>query len=243
MQASRTPRCCIANFTVDKPTDFIRLKAINSATMILKCNDYRPTLRVRRHLLLFVLVTLSMVWILWRNAIWLSSISIKFDVAAAVGISKAAEQVAQGSPTNATEAPIHDSSVIILSNLIPTHPSIKMIHDTIASLHLIKGLSPTVPVYITVDGLRSDTDEPENRKRLQNYTEALHFAYKHLEHPVTVLTSQIHKHISNSIQLAVDLVDTAFVYVLRHDFRFIKEIDHVALVKSVREYPNELRMV
>mmetsp|Transcript_6421 Transcript_6421/g.9408 ORF Transcript_6421/g.9408 Transcript_6421/m.9408 type:complete len:132 (-) Transcript_6421:642-1037(-) len=47
-----------------------------------------------------------------------------------------------------------DTSIIILSSLIPTHPSIKMINDTFNSLSMmLDGIPFNTPIHISVDGL------------------------------------------------------------------------------------------
>ena len=139
-----------------------------------------------------------------------------------------------------------DTSIIITSNLIPTHPDVKMINDTIQSLDLIEGLHPASPIFITVDFPKERKDAtPENLQRLQSYVENLHHARKDSwgKHPVTILNSYTHKHISNTVRWAVDRVDTEFLYYVQHDFRFVKYVNDTALVQSFRQSPDEIRMV
>ena len=59
-----------------------------------------------------------------------------------------------------------DTSIIITSNLIPTHPSIAMINETINSLHRhLIGLSLDTPLFLTIDGLPPEK-EIDNKKTL-----------------------------------------------------------------------------
>jgi hypothetical protein len=43
--------------------------------------------------------------------------------------------------------------------------------------------------------------------------------------------------------MALALVKSRFIYVLQHDFKFIREIDHTSVIKSMIDYPNILKIV
>jgi len=137
-----------------------------------------------------------------------------------------------------------DTSIIIISSLIPTHPSIKMINDTFNSLSImLNGLPPDTPIFISIDGLiKEKYQSSENVNRLQGYLERLRLRFRDYPH-VSILNHYVHGHINHSIRRALEVVQTKFIYVIQHDFKFIKRVDHVALVKSMREHPEELGII
>ena len=135
-----------------------------------------------------------------------------------------------------------DTSIILLSSLIPTHPAITMINDTFNSFSMLDGLPSNTPIFISVDGLPDKDLNTENLERLQLYIENLRERFRENPH-VAILNNPSHGHISNSIRRALQMVTTRFIYVVQHDFKFIKYINHTSLVKSMREYPGELQIV
>ena len=137
-----------------------------------------------------------------------------------------------------------DTSIIILSSLIPTHPNMKMLNDTFNSLPVMLDGLPfsKTPTFISVDGLPEKKLTSENLAKLQGYIEHLRLRFR--DYPnVFILNNYEHGHINHSIRRALELVRTRFVYVLQHDFKFIKHVNHTALVKSMREHPGELQIV
>ena len=134
-----------------------------------------------------------------------------------------------------------DTSVIITSNLIPTHPNISMINQTIQSLKHLQGLSPEAPIFITVDFPKTPPTN-ESLARLNQYVQNLKDAFQHRPN-MHIIQSTVHRHISGCLQLAIDRIHTKYVYQVQHDFPFIRDIDHTNLRKSLDEYPQYLRNV
>eukprot|EP00977_Amphora_coffeiformis_P004254 scaffold896_cov172-Amphora_coffeaeformis.AAC.21 len=144
-----------------------------------------------------------------------------------------------------------DTTLIITSSLIPTHPSIAMIKETISSLTLLQGLSPKSPIYITVDGIpdqeEEDTlaakDREDRIARRNGYIRNLRHEYRHKPH-IHILVSEHHRHIAGSIKWAFDTAPpTAFYYMIQHDFPFNKVIDHTNIRKSMLQQSNHIRCV
>ena len=126
------------------------------------------------------------------------------------------------------------TTIIITSNLIPSHPSINMINETFHSAHkFLIGLSPTVPVIITCDGLKDKTT-PEDTARYDEYLTALKSLFNERHHHV--LRSKTRLGLTWNIKQAMELVDTEFVYLLQHDMPFILPIKHQRVIKSMNEY-------
>jgi hypothetical protein len=133
------------------------------------------------------------------------------------------------------------STVVVTANLVPTFPATDILEDTLDSLSFIKGLEPNTPIIIAVDGINSKVDSHDNRKRLQDWVSNVRTMFKC--HPnVQILASPEFLHIAKLLRMAFEQVFTEFVYVVEHDFPFIKEIDHELLIKSMHE-SKELRIV
>lgn len=143
-----------------------------------------------------------------------------------------------------------ETAVIILTSLIPSHPSLWMLERTIGSLKNLNDLHPKTPIYITVDSPK--VYSLENAERLDLYTQALYrrFSGEDNRH-VTIVANHVNRHISGTIRKVVfNLIDTnitKYIYVLQHDLMFVpgKVIEHTALVDAFDKYydNNTVRLV
>jgi hypothetical protein len=152
----------------------------------------------------------------------------------------------QQEPTNkAVEKALacSDTTVIITSNFIPISPSLAIINRTIQSLNHLRGLCPTSPLIITVDGMlpKSRRKHKNADERLAQYVQALNKTYNQDHH--TILPSNRSIELTNNIQNAMHRVKTEFVYIIQHDLPFIQDVNHTALIKTLDEYPDVLRLV
>lgn len=123
--------------------------------------------------------------------------------------------------------------------------------DTVVdSVHnYLKGLSPSTPIFITIDtyvdgtSILSTKDDAETLTRkleaLEEYTKRLFETYLS-DTRVHILPAM-----SNGSSLkAVNLIEmhypnVQYLYYLQHDFYFIKCVDHTALIGVMKEVPNE----
>jgi len=136
-----------------------------------------------------------------------------------------------------------DTTIIILSSLIPTHPSIHLINKTFNSLSpMLLGLPINTPKLISVDGLPSKKNTPENIHKLHEYVKQLRLRFQNDLH-VSILNNYEHGHLSNSIRVALEMVKSEFIYVLQHDFSFIKPVNHTAIIASMRASPQDIQIV
>jgi hypothetical protein len=161
----------------------------------------------------------------------------------------------------------YDLSVVITSNLIPSHPRIDFINRTIASLLHLDGLPYDTPIYITVDGISNTTghrkrkkaikdrrqkDEKDSR-RLSKYIRRVQSASFYPFTNVQVLAMDQHRHISGSVNEALKhisnqthyryLPDNHFIYLLQHDLYFIERIPHDKVIGAMRESPDRLKNI
>lgn len=132
-----------------------------------------------------------------------------------------------------------DTAIFITTSWIPAHPSTDIIDMTINSTVHILGLSPTAPIFITIDHLL-EPSAAVKREKLDEYVFNLYSNY--LTKPnVHILASLDHQHIGGNVFKAIRLVQkyypfVEFVYSLQHDFDFIRDISHSGLVKAMRDY-------
>jgi hypothetical protein len=166
----------------------------------------------------------------------------------------------------------HETALIILSSLVPTHPSLDMLEETMASFSLLEGLSPNAPIFIMVDRMPSYASakasrllSPEARledeRRLEQYVHALYkkfygptstAAAEEYQHPrpyrnVHIIVNALHQHIGGSVAKGMSLLNfpnrTKFVYNIQHDFKFARPVNHTAVVKSLKEFPDLIHMI
>jgi len=135
-----------------------------------------------------------------------------------------------------------ETAVVILTNLCPSHPSLEMLQETMESLEHLRGLSPNAPIYIMVDHLdvlvaAAVTEEIiEKEKRLEQYVHNLYAEYEHNSN-IHIVVNVMNKHIGGSTQKALQLLHprTRYIHLVQHDFKFITDINHTAIVKTMDE--------
>mmetsp|Transcript_21907 Transcript_21907/g.45618 ORF Transcript_21907/g.45618 Transcript_21907/m.45618 type:complete len:322 (+) Transcript_21907:326-1291(+) len=145
-----------------------------------------------------------------------------------------------------------NTAIIITSSWVPSHPSTRMIDKVIDSRKFLVGLPSSTPIFITVDGIPEEnfdnfTDTQQKLKDLDGYTTALF--HRHLKNPnVHILVSSEHLHIGGSVFKAMTLIQihypsVEYLYYLQHDFNFVKEVDHLALVDVMEKHPSEVNYI
>lgn len=141
---------------------------------------------------------------------------------------------------HATNQSVSDSTAVIISSLIPSHPNIGMISDTISSVfRQIRGLPPETPLLIAVDGVWKGATDDDRRR----YHEMLANLKSNFPNATILSNNASRQGLTRNVYRAVNAVETEFLYLIQHDLMFIKPINHTALVKTFREYPGLLRVV
>ena len=153
-----------------------------------------------------------------------------------------------GSKVTPKKAKLGDeTSVIITSNSIPTHPSLSMINSVVSTLERLKGLSPTARLIISVDGVNGRVAKnnkktiEESNKVLQEYVRRLRAVYNATHQ--TILVADGNVGITGVVKQAMDVVQTEFVYVIQHDMPFLQDINHTGIIRAMEEYPDTIRLV
>ncbi|KAL7454859.1 hypothetical protein ACHAWC_006455 [Mediolabrus comicus] len=137
---------------------------------------------------------------------------------------------------------------------MPSHPSTYMIEKVINSTKLLTGLSPTAPIFITIDDFLLDSfnnlssaDQEERLQSLEQYTINLYNMFLYTPH-VHIIPSMKHLHVGGSVVKALNLIERNFptvryLYQLQHDYYFGKELDHTALISEMKNNPDKLNYI
>lgn len=154
-----------------------------------------------------------------------------------------------------------DTTIIITSSLIPTHPSLDIIDRTLQSLKFLTGLSEDTPIFIAVDGMYEQDRRryPSKARQLSLYVDALKQKYTGDAAPylrnsnngngpqqlrnIRVLSQSKRLNLNGNVKRALNRVHTEFMYVIQHDIPFIHEVNHTALIRTFRDYPETIRLV
>lgn len=143
------------------------------------------------------------------------------------------------------------TTIIVCSNLIPSHPSIWMINRTIESVHqYLIGLEPDYKLIVTLDGVNPTrklnvTRMAADRLRLDEYVQRLTETFPRVQIVGGYTINNTYIGLSQNVMAALNVTDTEFMYLVQHDMPFIKEIQHVALTGMARDvadrYPFNVR--
>jgi len=122
-----------------------------------------------------------------------------------------------------------------------------MIQEVIDSLEMLKGLPHNAPTYIILDALAGHSHDQvrwDKEETLELYGINLMKEYMHREN-FHIIVNNVNLHIGANLNKAIELLnpETEFLYFLQHDFKFIKEINHTAIVKTMKEYPDVFRNI
>lgn len=150
-----------------------------------------------------------------------------------------------------------ETAVIIPTHLVPSHPSLDLLVNTVDSIRkYLFGLHPKAPIIITVDNLLEDNPRnrgenglllllnEENRHKLELYLKALYKEFAVDEH-VRILVSGKGIGLAENLKKAVDVLhpETKYIYIVQQDLPFVATINHTAIVKVVEENPQLVRIV
>lgn len=138
---------------------------------------------------------------------------------------------------------MQDTTVLISSSPIESHPSTEIILETIAS---VRKHFPTAPIWILQDGVRE-----EQMDRIDHYVEYLHRLAAHCvlkETDITLMPFPEFLHQGLMTQRVMDLVKSPFVLYLEHDtpildrpidWRMLKEVLTDADANHIRLHYDE----
>jgi len=119
-------------------------------------------------------------------------------------------------------------TIIITSSFIPSHPSIRIIKETIESLNLVKMQNNTK--VILAHDYSEDKNYTEYLDNLNNYIKNL---------PNFQITKcQKHSHLVGNIRNALLKVNSKYILVIQHDLPFIAEFNINKIIEDIEENKN-----
>lgn len=196
---------------------------------------------MRRKLNIFLYLTIGIVCFITKQFFFLENGSL---LETTIRIETGNYNCSNNEEKNTTKENSFDTTIVINTSLIKTHPSLELFNATFASLRYLRGLPANTPIVITIDGLISKklykyqpNDTKENKQRLQEYVKRLRLRFKYESH-VTILSSYDAGLLTINLKMAMDHVDTKFVFVIQHDLSFVHEINYNALIQSMKENPD-----
>ena len=145
-----------------------------------------------------------------------------------------------------------ETAIVVSTNWIPSAPSIQMLQEVVDSFQMIKGLPSDAPIYIIVDNLRAEShgegksgqERWDMEATLDKYSFNIMKEYMHRKN-FHVIVNTVNNHIGGNLNKAIELLEpeTKYLYYFQHDFKFIKEVNHTAIINSMKEHPDVLKNV
>lgn len=118
-------------------------------------------------------------------------------------------------------------TVIITASFIPSHPSTKIIKETIDSLKYISK-NQNFSIILSHDF----SENPQYIEYLNN----LKIYYKDNER-ISIYVRETHGHLVGNIRNVINYVTTRYILVVQHDLPFIKEFDIEKIIIDMDEQP------
>ena len=118
-------------------------------------------------------------------------------------------------------------TIIITASFIPTHPSIRIIQQTIESLKLINMPSDT-KIILAHDYSKN----PKYLEYLQNLTEYIK-PYSN----IVIVQRNSHGHLTGNIRNSLKYVNSKYILLVQHDFPFIRNFNIENVINDMEENP------
>jgi hypothetical protein len=106
-------------------------------------------------------------------------------------------------------------TIIVTASFIPSHPSIKIIQDTIESLQLIN--IPSNTKIILAHDYNKDINYIKYFEKLNEYIKSLY--------NIKIVISSKNGHLTGNVRNALQYVTSKYILVIQHDLPFIKKFD------------------
>ena len=116
-------------------------------------------------------------------------------------------------------------TIIITASFNPSHPSIKMIQETIESLQLIN-IPPNTKIILAHD-YSNNISYDDYFKNLKEYIK--------LYSNIKIVTRQTHGHLVGNIRNALKYVKSKYILVMQHDLPFIRKLNVANVISDMEE--------
>jgi len=145
--------------------------------------------------------------------------------------------------TNSPPPSLPQTAVIISSSWSPKHPSLEKIEAIIQSIreNIIGLNNDTTPIFITANEIPAEEQWKYDMKTdtLNEYVKRLHLNYDLPESNIHIIASA--EGVGGNIWKALRLMkekhpSLEYLYHVRHDFKFSRPIDHVALLETMKAH-------
>lgn len=124
-----------------------------------------------------------------------------------------------------------DLTIIITASVIPSHPDITIIKETMKSLDLLNHKNSKI---ILAHDYSDKKEYKEYLKNLENYI-------KNMDN-VQIVVRDDWGHLTGNIRNAIKYVKTRYILVIQHDLPFIKEVDIHKVIEDMKTTP-ELKSI
>ncbi len=105
-----------------------------------------------------------------------------------------------------------DLTVLVSTSPIPSHPSTKIIEETVAS---VRYWLPDAPMVVMCDGVREEQED--RRADYDDYLHRVMWLCSHAWGDALPLVADNHQHQANMTRRALTLVDTPLILFMEHD--------------------------
>lgn len=119
-------------------------------------------------------------------------------------------------------------TVIITASFIPSHPSIKIIQETIESLQLIN-IPSNSKIVLAHDYSKN-----------LNYIKYIENLNKYIEHysNIKIVERKSHGHLTGNIRNSLQDIHSKYILVIQHDLPFISKFDILKVIYDMEENDN-----
>lgn len=118
----------------------------------------------------------------------------------------------------------NDLTIIITASVIPSHPDIKMIKETMKSLDLINHKNSKI---ILAHDYSNEEKYKKYLKNLENYV-------KNMDN-VQIVIRDDWGHLTGNVRNAMKYVKTKYVLLVQHDFPFIQKVDIHKVIEDMKK--------
>ena len=116
---------------------------------------------------------------------------------------------------------------------------------------MFEGLPRNMPIYILIDTLPSENTKRvrgrisgqerwDKEATLEKYSTNIMKEFMHRTNfRYHIISNHENQHIGGNLNKTLHLLDprTEFLYFFQHDFKFVKKVNHTAIIKTMRDFP------
>ena len=150
-----------------------------------------------------------------------------------------------------SESKEKETAILITTNWIPSAPSPALLIEVINSIELMfEGLPHNMPIYILIDTLKRDRISGQERwdkeATLEKYSTNIIKEFMHRTNfRYHIISNHENMHIGGNLNKTLHLLDprTEFLYFFQHDFKFVRKVNHTAIIKTMRDFPGVVKNI